>query len=91
MEFVNNHKNTINDKLLEQWSDELTKGNIENDKVISSGYGKPYNPIKVENTTVSFTISKPMKDRIVDFAKQNNCTTSDFIRAALMDKMISSK
>jgi hypothetical protein len=88
MDFINNHGSLITDEDLESWSDEVSSGDMSAwDTDVATGCGNLI-PKKVEKENISFSVTSSMKERIKRYAKKNNCTTSDYIRAAISEKML---
>ena len=91
MEYIDDLGNTYTDEDLEFMAEEIENENFSSFVPISDVmYGDP-KPIDNSKSIISFQISNPIKERIVLFAKQNDCSVSDYLRAVIYNDISKQK
>ena len=88
MKFMDNNGNAISPEEMSEWEKEFDAGDFSNwDTSAPVRYGK-YAPHQAEEKVgVSVTLPISMKEKLTEFTKQNNCTTSDFVRVAIAKQL----
>ena len=85
MEYIDDLGNSYTDEDLDALANEIENEEFSNFVPASDVVYGAMKPADVAKSVVSFQIAEPIKERIVLFAKKNNCSVSDYIRAVVYE------